>query len=63
MLDHRGLLERFSRGTVALPFLNFGMFQLDLRALDCRGDRVRHAGSFLLVLIVAQVLIVSKPWK
>lgn len=28
-----GSPERFSRGTVAPPFLNFGMFQLDLRAL------------------------------
>ena len=34
MLDHRGLLERFSRGTVAPPFLNFGMFRMDLRPLD-----------------------------
>ena len=28
-----GSPERFSRGTVAPPFLKFGMFQLDLRAL------------------------------
>jgi 2-polyprenyl-6-methoxyphenol hydroxylase-like FAD-dependent oxidoreductase len=34
MLDHRGLLERFSAGTVAPPFVNFGMFPLDLRTLD-----------------------------
>ena len=34
MLDHRGLLERFSEGACAPPFLNFGMFPLDLRSLD-----------------------------
>ena len=59
------------------PFLNFGMFQLDLRTLfphphgliipqEAQGDmhwnangayRVRLPGSFLLVLIVAQVLV------
>ncbi len=34
MLDHRGLLERFSAGASAPPFVNFGMFPLDLRTLD-----------------------------
>jgi 2-polyprenyl-6-methoxyphenol hydroxylase-like FAD-dependent oxidoreductase len=34
ILDHRGLLEQFSAGRSVPPFLNFGMFALDLRALD-----------------------------
>lgn len=34
MLDHRGLLERFSAGASAPPFVNFGMFPLDLRTLN-----------------------------
>ena len=33
MLDHRGLLERFSTGRRAPPFANFAMFQLDLHAV------------------------------
>lgn len=34
MLDHRGILDRFSAGNPAPPFLNFAMFPLDLRTLD-----------------------------
>lgn len=33
MLDHRGLLERFSAGRSAPPFANFAMFPLDLHAI------------------------------
>src|ERR1035438_9806580 len=33
VLDHRGLLERFSAGRSAPPFANFAMFQLDLHAI------------------------------
>jgi 2-polyprenyl-6-methoxyphenol hydroxylase-like FAD-dependent oxidoreductase len=33
MLDHRGLLERFSAGRSAPPFANFAMFQLNLHAI------------------------------
>jgi 2-polyprenyl-6-methoxyphenol hydroxylase-like FAD-dependent oxidoreductase len=34
MLAHRGILHRFTDGSPAPPFLNFGMFMLDLRKLD-----------------------------
>jgi 2-polyprenyl-6-methoxyphenol hydroxylase-like FAD-dependent oxidoreductase len=34
MLDHRGVLERFTAGNQAPPFLNFAMFPVDLRRLD-----------------------------
>lgn len=34
MLEHRGLLDRFTAGNPVPPFLNFGMFPLDLRKLD-----------------------------
>jgi 2-polyprenyl-6-methoxyphenol hydroxylase-like FAD-dependent oxidoreductase len=34
MLDHRGILERFTAGNQAPPFLNFAMFPLDLRVID-----------------------------
>jgi bifunctional hydroxylase/dehydrase len=34
MLDHRGILDRFTAGNPAPPFLNFAMFPLDLRTLD-----------------------------
>jgi 2-polyprenyl-6-methoxyphenol hydroxylase-like FAD-dependent oxidoreductase len=33
MLDHRGLLERFSAGRSAPPFANFAMFQLNLHTI------------------------------
>src|ERR1035438_2822232 len=33
VLNHRGLLERFSTGRRAPPFANFAMFQLDLHAI------------------------------
>jgi 2-polyprenyl-6-methoxyphenol hydroxylase-like FAD-dependent oxidoreductase len=32
--DHRGILERFTDGNSAPPFLNFAMFPLDLRRID-----------------------------
>ena len=32
MLEHRGLLDRFSNGVSAPPFVNFGMFPIDLLA-------------------------------
>ncbi|HEV2357906.1 MAG TPA: FAD-dependent monooxygenase, partial [bacterium] len=34
MLEHRGILDRFTVGNPAPPFLNFAMFPLDLRKLD-----------------------------
>lgn len=34
MLDHRGILDRFTAGNSAPPFLNFAMFPLDLRRID-----------------------------
>jgi len=34
MLEHRGILDRFTAGNPTPPFLNFGMFPLDLRRLD-----------------------------
>jgi 2-polyprenyl-6-methoxyphenol hydroxylase-like FAD-dependent oxidoreductase len=34
MLEHRGVLDRFTAGNPTPPFLNFGMFPLDLRKLD-----------------------------
>jgi 2-polyprenyl-6-methoxyphenol hydroxylase-like FAD-dependent oxidoreductase len=34
MLAYRGILDRFTAGNPAPPFLNFGMFMLDLRRLD-----------------------------
>lgn len=34
MLDHRGILDRFTTGNRTPPFLNFGMFSLDLRTHD-----------------------------
>jgi hypothetical protein len=34
MLDHRGILDRFVDGNPTPPFVNFGMFPLDLRMLD-----------------------------
>lgn len=36
MLDNRGILDRFTAGNPTPPFLNFGMFPLDLRRLDFR---------------------------
>ncbi len=34
MLEYRGVLDRFTARNAAPPFLNFGMFPLDLRKLD-----------------------------
>ena len=34
MLEHRGVLNRFTDGNPSPPFLNFAMFPLDLRKLD-----------------------------
>jgi 2-polyprenyl-6-methoxyphenol hydroxylase-like FAD-dependent oxidoreductase len=34
MLEYRGILNRFTDGNSAPPFLNFAMFPLDLRKLD-----------------------------
>jgi len=34
MLEYRGILDRFTAGNATPPFLNFGMFPLDLRKLD-----------------------------
>ena len=34
MLDHRGILDRFTAGNPAPPFLNFAMFPLDLHTID-----------------------------
>jgi 2-polyprenyl-6-methoxyphenol hydroxylase-like FAD-dependent oxidoreductase len=34
MLEYRGILDRFTAGNPTPPFLNFGMFPLDLRRLD-----------------------------
>ncbi|HEX2711815.1 MAG TPA: FAD-dependent oxidoreductase, partial [Candidatus Acidoferrales bacterium] len=34
MLEHRGILDRFTAGNRTPPFLNFGMFPLDLRTHD-----------------------------
>ena len=34
MLEYRGILNRFTDGNPAPPFLNFAMFPLDLRKLD-----------------------------
>jgi 2-polyprenyl-6-methoxyphenol hydroxylase-like FAD-dependent oxidoreductase len=34
MLANRGILDRFTGGNFPVPFLNFGMFPLDLRKLD-----------------------------
>jgi 2-polyprenyl-6-methoxyphenol hydroxylase-like FAD-dependent oxidoreductase len=34
MLEHRGILDRFVDRNPAPPFVNFGMFPLDLRMLD-----------------------------
>ncbi|HET9000141.1 MAG TPA: FAD-dependent monooxygenase [bacterium] len=34
MLEDRGILDRFTAGNPTPPFLNFGMFPLDLRKLD-----------------------------
>jgi 2-polyprenyl-6-methoxyphenol hydroxylase-like FAD-dependent oxidoreductase len=34
MLENRGILDRFTSGNPTPPFLNFGMFPLDLRKLD-----------------------------
>jgi len=34
MLEYRGVLDRFTAGNPTPPFLNFGMFPLDLRRLD-----------------------------
>ena len=36
MFEHRGILDRFREGNPAPPFLNFGMFPLDLRGIDFR---------------------------
>jgi 2-polyprenyl-6-methoxyphenol hydroxylase-like FAD-dependent oxidoreductase len=36
MLEHRGVLDCFTEGNPAPPFLNFGMFPLDLRRIDFR---------------------------
>jgi 2-polyprenyl-6-methoxyphenol hydroxylase-like FAD-dependent oxidoreductase len=33
-LEYRGILDRFTAGNPTPPFLNFGMFPLDLRKLD-----------------------------
>ena len=34
MLDHRGILSRFTDGNPTPPFVNFGMLPLDLRTMD-----------------------------
>lgn len=34
MLAYRGILDRFAAGNPTVPFLNFGMFPLDLRKLE-----------------------------
>jgi 2-polyprenyl-6-methoxyphenol hydroxylase-like FAD-dependent oxidoreductase len=34
MLEYRGILDRFTAGNPEPPFLNFGLFPLDLRGLD-----------------------------
>ena len=34
MLDHRGILDRFVNGYPAPPFVNFGMFPLDVRTIE-----------------------------
>jgi 2-polyprenyl-6-methoxyphenol hydroxylase-like FAD-dependent oxidoreductase len=34
MLAYRGILDRFTAGNPSVPFLNFGMFPLDVRKLD-----------------------------
>ncbi|MBV9265045.1 MAG: FAD-dependent monooxygenase [Acidobacteriaceae bacterium] len=34
MLEYRGILHRFTAGNPMPPFLNFGMFPLDLRRID-----------------------------
>ena len=34
MFAYRGILDRFTRGNSTVPFLNFGMFPLDLRKLE-----------------------------
>ena len=34
MLEHRGILDRFTIGNPTPPFLNFGIFPLDLSKLD-----------------------------
>jgi|HubBroStandDraft_1064217.scaffolds.fasta_scaffold241369_2 2-polyprenyl-6-methoxyphenol hydroxylase-like FAD-dependent oxidoreductase len=34
MLDHRGVLERFTAGRETVAFLNFAMFPLDVRRID-----------------------------
>jgi 2-polyprenyl-6-methoxyphenol hydroxylase-like FAD-dependent oxidoreductase len=34
MLEHRGVLDRFTAGNPAPPFLNFGIFPLDVSRLD-----------------------------
>ncbi len=34
MLAYRGILDRFTAGNPTVPFLNFGMFPMDLRKLD-----------------------------
>ena len=39
MLEYRGILDRFTAGNPTPPFLNFGMFPLDLRKLDFHHPR------------------------
>jgi len=34
MLEYRGILHRFTTGNPTVPFLNFGMFPVDLRKLE-----------------------------
>jgi len=34
MFEHRGILDRFAEGNPVPPFLNFGMFPMDLRRID-----------------------------
>jgi 2-polyprenyl-6-methoxyphenol hydroxylase-like FAD-dependent oxidoreductase len=34
LLEHRGILDRFTIGNPTVPFLNFGMFPMDLRKLQ-----------------------------
>jgi 2-polyprenyl-6-methoxyphenol hydroxylase-like FAD-dependent oxidoreductase len=36
IFEHRGILDRFTSGNPAPPFLNFGLFPLDLHRLDFR---------------------------
>ena len=51
MLEHRGILDRFTAGNPTPPFLNFGMFPLDLRGHDFAhpyGVVMPHAREALL---------------